>query len=171
MSSFVMLLLVHILKPYGTYVLSLNLPRYCLISLPYIMDCDMKEFKPHACMHHVVILVIIVIISMLTLQLFQIVTHYTTILLPYIQVNIVYLLNSMCTLVVTCDIKEVGVYMDHFYIDNTYLTFYPLTCVHPCSLALDMHPCNSHYHQNSISQLVHYTSSPLKSLSSLTKFV
>lgn len=29
-----------------------------------------------------------------------------------------------------------------FYIDNSNLTSHPSTCFHPCSLALDIHPCN-----------------------------
>ena len=40
--------------------------------------------------------------------------------------------------------------------DDTYHSSYQPTCVHPHSLVLDIHPCNFHHPQYSISELVHY---------------
>ena len=93
-------------KTQGMYILYLNLPPCCHISLSYITNFDIRvihqEFKPHACTHHVVIIVINVINAMLILC-YSIMSHATLILfLSCIQINTIYLLNITCTLVATC---------------------------------------------------------------------
>ena len=70
-------------KTQGMYILYLNLPPCCHISLSYITNFDIRvihqEFKPHACTHHVVIIVINVINAMLILC-YSIMSHATLIL-------------------------------------------------------------------------------------------
>ena len=90
-------------KRYGKDVLSSNLPPCCHISFSYITSFTIKystkDFKPHACMHHVVIIVIYCHYCRLTFMLFCNITCCINSLLSRIHVNTANLLNITCTLV------------------------------------------------------------------------
>ena len=91
-------------KPIGSNCAHFNSPSLLSHSFPYITGLDIpkkkptEEFKPRACTHHVII---IVIIAMLHFVSFHSVTCYTNPLSSSTRVNIVDLLNATCTLVAT----------------------------------------------------------------------
>jgi hypothetical protein len=71
------------------WMLLVYLTPYCHVSLPYIMDFDIKINhqriqSTHTHKHHIVIIVIIVIIAMLTLSLLQLhmLHHFSFITFP-----------------------------------------------------------------------------------------